>query len=295
MSTFNIRKILVPIDFSDTSLIALEYAKQMARLYKASLTILHVFEGLTYSIDLPVTKAFLKGSPASKNILEEQLSALAFKIHSEAGVKADYILAGGKAHVQVNAIAKEKHFDIVIMGTHGASGVQEFFLGSNAYRVVSQANCPVITIQKQLDHVGFNNILVPIDSSFHSLGKVKYAIEIARQYNAKLLVLGMIRDDDDVHTLSIKMKQVSKYLNAAKISFETEIVSSDDFADTTLTHAKIGKADLIVIMNGQESDSLNIIISSYAQQIVNHSKIPVLSVKSAIGHVPFPTLVGMGF
>ncbi len=295
MSAFIIRKILVPIDFSDPSLTALDYAKQMAKLYKASLTLLHVFEGLTYSIDLPVTKAFLKGSPASKNILEEQLSALSSKMQTEAGIKVDSILVAGKAHVQINAYAKEKQFDIIIMGTHGASGMQEFFLGSNAYRVVSQAHCPVITIQKQLDHVGFKNILVPIDSSFHSLEKVKYAIEIGRKYNARLSVLGMIRDDDDAHTLSIKMKQVGKYLNEAKINFETEIVSSDDFAGTTLTHAKIGKADLIVIMNGQESDSLNIIISSYAQQIVNHSRIPVLSIKSTIGYVPFPTLVGMGF
>ncbi len=125
--------------------------------------------------------------------------------------------------------------------------------------------------------------------------KIKYAIEIAKRYNAKLLILGMIRDDDDAHTLSVKMKQVAKSLTTAKINFETEIVSSDDYAETTLTHAKIGKADLIIIMNGQESDSLNIIISSYAQQIVNHSRIPVLSIKPTIGFVPFPTLVGMGF
>ncbi len=150
MSTLNIRKILVPIDFSDTSLIALEYATQMAKLYKAGLTLVHVFEGLTYSIDLPVTVAFLKGSPESKNILEEQLAGIALKVHNETGVIVNTILVGGKAHIQINALAKEKQIDLIIMGTHGASGVQEFFLGSNAYRVVSQAHCPVLTVQNSI-------------------------------------------------------------------------------------------------------------------------------------------------
>jgi nucleotide-binding universal stress UspA family protein len=177
------------------------------------------------------------------------------------------------------------------MGTHGTSGFNELFLGSNAQRVVTLSDIPVLTMQSKLKHSGFKNILIPIDNSLHSREKVNMAILIADVYGAILHIIGLL-DSDDIEVLNkinIKIESIKKIMSNDKLPYKTTIVHGKSLAKDAMKYAEENNCDLIVINTGHESKLTGIFLGAFAQQIVNHSKIPVLSIKHAEGYFSIET------
>jgi nucleotide-binding universal stress UspA family protein len=173
--------------------------------------------------------------------------------------------------------AKDCGADLIVMGTHGVSGFEEFFLGSNAYRVVTSASVPVLTVQEKADKMGFENIVLPIDSSQHTRDKVSEVVALAQAFGSKVHIAQLMKEDDDVAIMNLKVKQVAEHLEHKGISHEITILTEGNIATMTLNFAQTVKADLIAIMTDQENFT-GFFVGEYAQQIVNHSKVPVLSV-----------------
>lgn len=295
MSAFNIRKILVPVDFSETSLMALEHATSMAKLYKASIILLHVFEDFVFSVDLPLSLAIIKEIEQYQNATENKLAELAMETQKKNSIPVTSMMTSGKPRSGIVSTAIEEDIDVIIMGTHGVSGLERIFIGSNTYRVISEAPCPVLAIQTPSGEGSFKRILLPVDSSFHSREKVKYAVDMAEKYGSKIIVSGMLKETDQPYSFNIKVNQVTEYLTVHKVPFETEIILTENYITTTLDQARKYKADLIVIMSEDESGPLGSLLSPYSQQIISQSKIAVMCIKPTENYVPFPTLVGAGF
>ena len=141
-----------------------------------------------------------------------------------------------------------------------------------------------MSVQKHTTKPGFERILLPIDSSEASLEKVRYAAEIAKKYNSIICILGIlsIADDDAAAKLEIRLEQVEKYLEKKDVNYESSVVEGENLATVTLKQAKKQKADLICIMTEQEENFTGLFLGPFAQQVVNHSKIPVLSIKPLV-------------
>ena len=143
---FAIKHILVPTDFSDTSEHALVAAIELARMFQARLTLLHVWsvpnmgyaEGLTWPLD--------DMARAARSALDE-VQARTIKIHAA----TDSVLQIGSEWGQILETAKGHNVDLVVMGTHGRHGLSRVFLGSVAERVVRLSPVPVLTIRDPLE------------------------------------------------------------------------------------------------------------------------------------------------
>lgn len=147
---YEIRRILVPVDFSECSRVALEDAAALAERVGASIDVLHVWDTPRY-----VGPEFLIREPGETgNPLEE--AAL-----NQAETEMDEFLAGfprrerlrirfesGKAYETIVKLATDEHYDVIVMGTHGRSGLTHLFTGSVAEKVVRTAPCPVMTIRR---------------------------------------------------------------------------------------------------------------------------------------------------
>ena len=281
-TAFKIKKILIPLDLSDNSLLALEHGTFMARLFKADLVLVHVIETLVLRADLG------KFSPLERKnavqIVQQRLEEIAHDVKIKHGVKAHVCVKEGKIAPMIREAGDEFGVELIVMGTHGVSGFEEFFMGSNAYRVVTEAHCPVLTVQKHATKPGFQNILLPIDSSDATLEKVRYASELAKKYNAKITILGILsfNDEDVDEKMERRLEQVEKYLDKKEVMFESLVVEGDNLASVTLKQAKKLKADLICIMTEQEENLTGLFMGPFAQQVVNHSRIPVLSIKPMV-------------
>jgi nucleotide-binding universal stress UspA family protein len=295
MTTFEIKKILIPIDFSETSLLAIEHGAFMAQLFKAELVLLHVVEN--HYEKFSVIAPELRISPPSDltNAIEKRLEETAADIRGKYGVKSMCITSAGTIFSEILAISKEHNIDIVVMGTHGTSGVVEFFIGSNTYKIVTQSTCPVISVQAQSQKVGFKDILLPIDDSLHSRQKVNHAIVLAKHFGSKIHILGLddSKKDEVAHKkFEHKLDQIEAYIKKCELASTRKSVEGKNQAKVTYDYAKSVNADLIVIMTDQDEDITGRLMGTFAQQIVNHSKIPVMSVQPIQGYIEFPHLGG---
>jgi nucleotide-binding universal stress UspA family protein len=292
MKKFEIKKIAAPIDFSETSMLAIEHAGHMANLFKAEVVLIHVQEKNWHNFTIIEPEATFEVPPGITDKIHAKLDELAQGIGRDYGVKASAIVTSGNVYNEILAIAAEAEADLVVMGTHGVSGFEEFFVGSNTYRVVTRSKIPVLSVQAHAKNIGFKEILLPIDDSDHSRQKVNHVLQVAKHNNSRVHIAGLYDGDSDEGKLRVKLEQVSRFLTNGGVNCVTEVLRGNNQAVLTIEHAKKINADLIVIMTDQEENLSGRFIGPYAQQVVNHSRIPVLSIHPIEGRYEFPDLTG---
>jgi nucleotide-binding universal stress UspA family protein len=150
-SSIPIQRILVPIDFSIHSKNALRYAVPMAEQYRATLTLIYVIEPTVYPADLGFGQVVIPG--VEEELRTKSTGELDHIIQEEIGrrAKAEAIVSVGKPHQEILRVAEEKNVDLIVVATHGHTGVEQILFGSTAMRVVRLAKCPVLTIRPQAE------------------------------------------------------------------------------------------------------------------------------------------------
>jgi nucleotide-binding universal stress UspA family protein len=273
------KQILVGVDFSKNSIHALEYALQFANRVGADMTLLWVNNTATSEYVFDDTLLEIKKEKRSN--LETLIDKYQGKLSPG---KISYKLRKGKVHLEVASQAKQINADLIVAGTHGVSGFEEYWIGSNAYRIVTHAPCPVITIRYDFPFKKdtIKRIILPIDSSQETKQKLPVTLEIARRYKAEMHVLAMystsvkaIQRRVDNHA-----SQVREVLKKEGIKCKMASVEADSLTNATLNYAQENDADLIAIMTEQETTTANIFLGPFAQQLINHSAIPILSLRS---------------
>lgn len=282
-----IKKIMVPTDFSETSKMALAHAAFLARLIRAELMLVHVQAYNPFYFEIPEPLLVIKDTEKIDLFVQEKLNEFAKEIQSEYGINAILRSPRGKVSHEIMQLAQHEKTDLIIMGTHGAKGFEELFIGSNASKVINLAPCPVLTIQQHAVKPGFTNIVLPIDRSMHSREKVDTATALAKVYGAKIHILGLFDENDIIDDteeneygkLQIVLDQVQHAVEAAGIGYTRHTVKGTHLAAEALKYGQSVNADLIIIMTDHESALTGLFMGPMAKQIVNHSRIPVLSIK----------------
>jgi nucleotide-binding universal stress UspA family protein len=288
--------ILVPIDFSEQSRIALGQSYNLARLTRASLTLIYVIEE---HFHLPFTSK-KEDKSLEKNVLKE-LKKLADETYTKSGVKTDTIVVPdetytksgvktdtivvhGKVYEEIQNAAKKLKSSMIIMGTNGSGKGLKRFIGSNALRVIREAPCPVITIKGKKHRTGCKRILLPLDLTKETKEKVTKAIDFANLFGSHINLLSVLTTDDEfiVNKLRRQMQQVEDFIKQHDVSCSHEFVNGDDVEVEVIKYAKNIKADLIMIMTQQESKLIDMFIDSEAQEVINGSDIPVLSIRPKV-------------
>jgi nucleotide-binding universal stress UspA family protein len=194
MSTFN--RILCAIDFSETSMRALDYAATFAVRYGARLAVLHVgpaFEGGLHS-PVRMDEPDAPSAPTREDTISDIRRAVATS--AAAALGPAIVAEEGRAHDAIMRIAASLDADLLVIGTHGRSGFNRLFLGSVAEKVVRTAPCPVLTVAPAAGAprtpVAFRRILCPVDFSPSSLRALHYAYDLGRQDRAQVTVLHVL-------------------------------------------------------------------------------------------------------
>ena len=279
MITLNINKILIPIDFSETSIRAIKHGAAIARSFNSEIILLNVQKkGDLMDVVMPALK--VNDTRVILNFLEDKLEQLAKKAREEDKVNITTKVLLGSIPSEISNFAEECGAGLIIMGTHGSDSTNDFLLGSNSYRVLTNSEIPVMTVRTETGRSGYSNILLPIDSSEHSRQKVNSAIKIADKFGAKLHVLGILgkHEENYEYKLNVILPQIKKMASKKHILCTLEIDRASNRAEKTLEYAEKINADLIIIMSDEKSGLESLILGSYAHQLINHAKIPVLSI-----------------
>lgn len=143
----NLKKILVPIDFSDYSKNALKYAVPFAKQFGAEIILVYVVEPTIYPADFSFGQVgfpsieeeiYKRGKTELEKLSEKEIQGI---------VQARTRVETGKPFVEINRVAKEEEVDLIIIATHGHTGVEHILFGSTAEKVVRKAPCPVLSVR----------------------------------------------------------------------------------------------------------------------------------------------------
>ena len=272
------KNILVPVDFSKGSIHALEYAINAVNKIGGDLRILHVRKSKSY--DQPF---ILKGSEKSYSKTVEEFCNEILGYYGEQykgkGI-FDYVITSGKIYKNVIDEAEKLDAGLIVMGTHGVSGFEELWLGSNAYRVVSKSSCPVLTIRHGFKRKNIKKIILPIDVYKNTRQKVPIVAEIAQKLGAEVHVLDVRTSDrkDVIYRLKQYGDQAFEYVEKQDVKVIRNAKKGSNIVDTIVAYGYQINADLIAISKLDRGTPGNQSISTAAQQMVNHSPIPVLSI-----------------
>jgi universal stress protein A len=149
------RKILVPVDFSKSSRDALDYARELAAQHDSTVILLHVVEPMVYPVEVGYPSLGALPLPARlplQSSYERAGRTRLEKWHREAagkGVKIQASLRVGPPYFEIARAATELGADLIVISTHGHTGLKHVFLGSTAERVVRHATCPVLTLRRR--------------------------------------------------------------------------------------------------------------------------------------------------
>jgi len=145
-----IKKVLVPIDFSDYSKSALKYAVNFAKSFNADIILIYVVEPIIYPPDFSMGQIAMPSinTEWDDRAKDELLKLAKSEIADIANVKT--VIKTGKPFVEIIETAKEENIDLIIIATHGHSGVEHILFGSTAEKVVRKAPCPVLTLREPL-------------------------------------------------------------------------------------------------------------------------------------------------
>jgi nucleotide-binding universal stress UspA family protein len=145
-----IKKVLVPIDFSDYSKSAFNYAVNFSKIFKAELVLVYVIEPIIYPADFSMGQIAIPAVTREWDVrAKEELVKLANSEITK-GVKVSTVIKTGKPSVEIIETALEENVDIIIIATHGHTGVEHILFGSTAEKVVRKAHCAVLTLREPL-------------------------------------------------------------------------------------------------------------------------------------------------
>ena len=143
-----IKKVLVPIDFSDYSKSALKYAVNFSKLFNAEIILIYVVEPVIYPPDFSMGQIAMPSLNTEwDERAKDELDKLA---NSEISTSVKTILKTGKPFVEIIETAKEENIDLIIIATHGHTGVEHILFGSTAEKVARKAPCPVLTLREPI-------------------------------------------------------------------------------------------------------------------------------------------------
>jgi nucleotide-binding universal stress UspA family protein len=315
-----LKKILVATDFNQPSDAALTYGRALAQRFDATLTVLHVAHVVTTAI----------GTAGGRFVDAQRDAEEAARLRVQALLTEEERRALGAMAVAIVSVvpedtivrfAKDADVDLIVLGTHGRSGVAHMLLGSVAEKVVRTAPCPVLTVKHfERDFVlpdvpgdangtplhqliTLNRILVPTDFSETSETAVRYAVALARAFNAKLYMLHveprhdleiMVEGELVVEKSLSDLGAVNVPQNAARELLGrilTEQERTDVQAEYVLRASGLGGPDVEIVRYAQERDTdlivlgthgrgvADVLLGSVAEKVVRLAPCPVLTVR----------------
>lgn len=279
MIHFKPTRILIPVDFSETSMLAIKHGAFIAQYTKADLSLLHVVNIPFISQDLFLPTVNLEDQSQMEKKAMQKLLELCADIKKEYGVNAEGVIKVGSPNREISSVAKEVKASLIIMGTHGYSPLQEILIGSTALKVITNAPCPTMAMSSVATHKGYNKIVMPFDTTVTSRQKVNFTLEFAKKFNASVHNVALLDDEDDRPTMEVVLHQVEELAKEKGVTCTSETLTNvKNRATATVNFANEKGADLIVIMTDQDAELSGLFLGTYAQQVLHHSKVPVIAV-----------------
>jgi nucleotide-binding universal stress UspA family protein len=271
---------IVPIDFSVDSLKGLEWAILFSQKKTINIQMVYVLTNSSNFQSSVVEQEHKYAEAQFKKLLKD------FEPRLGNQSKLRYIIKKGKVYREVvNQVNSYKNA-VVSASTHGASGFEELFIGSNALKIMAAIDQPVFTLRTAIPSE-VKKIVVPIKREPDTRQKALIAADLAELFGAELHVISItsLTNEKDLSRLETYSNQVVNYFKARKLKTITKTLVGDNLANLTCNYTEAVNADLIIIM-ASAIDKWNVLLGSYEQQMVSNATVPLLSITPKENQMP---------
>jgi len=269
------KDIVVAIDFAKGSIHALEYAIELANYTHANVSMVWVDNISGNEIAFANESKELRNE--AKANFEEVFANYKDKLlHGKLVAK----IRKGRVYEELSTYVKQNGCSLLIVGAHGSSGFEEFWIGTNAFRIVSSCSSPVITVKYNYEiQRGFRKILLPVYHTAQTLNKVAFTADLAKATGADINVLALNTSGlkSLQRILDSNVSKVKAHLDEKGVNYVVDSINSENIAADIIQHARFVDADLLAIMTDINDKANSILLGPFAQQLVNYSPVPVLS------------------
>ena len=275
------KKVIVPIDFSEHSEHALKAAALLSQRNQIEIVALHMLD--LSVVSLSESASDLQAQSVFYLKLAEKKFRTFLKKEYLKDIKVTPIIKHYLSFKEINTIAEEEKADLIIMSSHGASGIKELFLGSNTEKVVRHSTVPVLILKEELFDLNFEDVVYACDFSEKSIPAYKKALKLMEFLGAELHLLYVNLPNDKFKTSSQMQEMAVKFLTKANqninklkdITFECEHTIEKGI----LKFSTLIGADLIAISTNGRKGLSHIFEGSVAEDVSNHSMLPVITIK----------------
>lgn len=272
------KKILVPTDFSEQAENALKVAVQLAKKYDSEIYLLHMLELPMQEMDVMNTPSALPEAMFFMKLAQQRFEAILEQDFLQ-GVTVHDIVKNYPSFSGIIDTCKEHEVDFIVMGSYGASGFKEMFVGSNAEKVVRTSDVPVLVIKS--NHAEFSVDRFVFASDFKKDNKDTYrqATEFAKSFGAKLYLL-MVNTANSFLSTSEANRRINEFIKGYDFDNYSVHIYNDESVETgVLNFAKEIDADLIGISTHGRQGISHFFNGSIGEDVVNHAKRPVITFK----------------
>lgn len=280
------KKILVPIDFSPNSTNALYVAAEIAQKMGATLEMLHVNVAAIYSAPLTEFTAAVTtytlddeqyDETATVELEKLKLRVLSVPAYSNLDIQAR--VEEGYLHTSIRNVATDDDVDLVVMGTKGTSGMEEFLVGSNTEKVIRTAPCPVLAVPVTATKFDPKVVMLPSTLKTDQSGVFHYLAAWEKRFDFIVKVLYLNNPSTLPTDGSAEAKKNRLAESAGLKKTEVIMTATAMFEDAAILNAAdMCDADLIVMATHQRQGLSHVLFGSITEDTVNHSHIPVLAV-----------------
>ena len=272
------KKILVPTDFSKESEYALKVAAQLAKTYGSEIHLLHLLDLPIQETDPLSTPSELPAAMFFMELANKKIANLMTRDYLK-GLKINVTIKPDNPFNGIIKICKKNKITMVIMGSHGSTGIREVFIGSIAEKVVRHSDIPVMVIKKEHDNLNVKQIVFASDFKKESKHTYKQAIEIAELFKAKIHLL-MVNTPTNFMTTTDANKRIKEFIKGFSFkNYTVNIYNEETIEIGILNFAGETKADLIGISTHGRQGLSHFINGSLSEDLVNHAKRPVVTFK----------------
>lgn len=266
----NMMKILVPVDFSETSVLALAYAIEVSKSFNANLLILNTYE--VYKGITPIVNVDEISHKSAKNSMNDLLKKIAIHAHD---LPIETLTLPGSAPTNIVKISEENSIDLIIMGTTGASGLKELFLGSTTGAVIAKTKKPILVIPEKCRPEGFENIVFAVgNDKITSRAEVEPLLWFAREFACNLDVIHFGTEYENPDKIADNLGFLDELYSYCITYAYGEKEKSIEHQIQDFAHEK--DADLICMIRQNKSFWQRLFNGSATEKQVFHSKIPLL-------------------
>ena len=257
------QSILIPIDFSKQSYMAVKQSYSIAKHTKSKLILMYV-------------------SPNNESEKKDELESLAQSAREESQLKVETVCKKGELYDVTNKTAEEMSCSLIIMSLDENAKFKTglFGGGMTVTKFLTGAPCPVITVRSTDHKDGLKNIVMPFDLSPESREKVSFAVQLAHYYKADIRIVSVFKPNDDEYENKLLpyLQQVKKFIKQEGVHCTNRSLPSTKPAEAIIEYALKNDCDLIIQINQQDLSISERFSGTIGHKVVELSPIPVLNV-----------------